>query len=103
MFDYEYGQADYNLDEIKEKLFAYLAKCHYPEDQNPETEAKKTFKYLENVVDKIIKRKNIQIQFRAGGSPLWHSTVMCYLSKWIAAELKVGKLLAEELDSQLND
>ena len=103
MFNYEYGQAAYDLDEIKEKLLTYLTKCCYPEDQNPEIEAKKLFKYLESVVDTIIKRKNIHIRFSSGASPLWHSTIMYYLSKWVAAELKVGKLLAEELDSQLND
>ena len=78
MFNYEYGQATYNLDEIKERLLIYLTKCHYPEGQNPETEAKKLFKYLEKIVDKIIKRKNIHLQFSGGGSPLWHATVMYY-------------------------
>ena len=99
MFDYEYGQADYDLDEIKEKLFNYLANCNYAKGKDPKTEAKKTFNYLETVVESIIKRKKIKIHFGSGGSPSWHSAVLYYLSRWISAELKIGKLLAERLSS----
>jgi hypothetical protein len=98
MFSYEYGQASYDLEEIKDKLLAYLKNCSYPETQDAETEAKATFNYLEGTVDKIIKRSPVNIRFGSGGSPLWHSTVLYYLSKWVAAEIKMGKIIASELN-----
>jgi methionine synthase I (cobalamin-dependent) len=103
MFSYEYGQASYDLEEIKEKLLAYLKNCSYPDTQNAEVEAKATFKYLESTVDKIIKRNSVNIRFGSGGSPLWHSTVLHYLSKWVAAEIKMGKIIANELDPASDD
>ena len=85
MFDYDYAQADYDLDEIKEKLYAYLVKCQYDTGKTPEEEATRTFKYVESLVDKTIKRQRLDIRFGGGGSPLWYSTIMKYLSQWIAA------------------
>ena len=102
MFEYEYGKADYDLDEVKEKLLNYLKKCKYLE-KDTEKAAMGTFKYLEKIVDSVLKSKAVKIEFSSGGSPLWHSTIFYYLSRWIAAENKIGRILAKELDDQLDD
>ena len=97
MFDFEYNRADLTLEETKESLLEYLKNCKY-HDRDPEQAARDTFKYLESIVEKVIKRQDVKINFHSGGAPIWFSTVMYYMSKWIAAELKISKIITEELD-----
>jgi hypothetical protein len=103
MFDYEFGQAGCDLDDIKEKLKEYLTNSYHENDQSPQEHADKTFKYLETLVDRIIKRKDYRLQFGSGGSPLWHANIFKYVSKWVDAELKMCEMLSKELNSKLED
>lgn len=103
MFDYEFEQAGYNLDEIKEKLKDYLLNSYHVSDNDPKNQAKKTFRYLENLVDCITKRKNYTMQFDSGGSPLWHATIFSYLAQWVRIEIKLCEMLSEELSVQLEE
>jgi len=102
MFDYEFGQAGYTLDEIKENLKNYLVGS-YHDNFDPHDQADRMFKVLENVVDCVIKRKDYRISFGEGGSPCWHAAIYKYLSCWIEAELKMCELLSKELNSKLED
>ena len=103
MSDYEFNQAEYNLEEVKESLHKYLNDCYYADEENPKEAAAKTFKYLENIVEDIIKKKPYSLRFGRGGSPLWHVSILKYLSEWIEAEYVVCKMLSKQLDSNLKD
>lgn len=102
MFDYEFGQAGCNLEEIKENLKKYL-EGSYKDNFDSFDQADKMFSLLETTVEDIIKRKEYRISFGSGGSPIWHATIYKYLSRWIDAELKMCEMLGEELDSKLED
>lgn len=101
MFNYEYGKAALELDEIKDKLRAYLLNS-YEKDKNPEKLASETFKYLENIVNRVIKKQSYKFKFNSGGSPGWHGTIFSYMSRWIKAELKMCDLLSKELDNHID-
>jgi hypothetical protein len=103
MSDYEYNQAQYDLEEVKENLLEYLSDCYYSDDSDPKGAAKRTYKYLESIVDNILKKKSYNLRFGDGGSPLWHVSVLKYLSEWIEAENKVCRMLGKQLDSNLKD
>jgi hypothetical protein len=103
MFDYEFGQAGGNLDEIKEKLKEYLINSYHENNKNPQEHTDRTFKYLESLVDRIIKRKDYKLQFGSGGSPHWHANIFRYVAKWVDAELKMCEMLSKELNSKLDD
>ena len=92
-------QVQTELSEIKEKLNNYLLGSYQRDSDGPEEPAQKTFKYLSDVVDLIIKRNEFKIQFGSGGATLWHSRVLFFLASWIELEYKYSLLLTKELDS----
>lgn len=87
------------LFEIKEKLYSYLLGSYQRDPDGPIEAAQKTFKYLGDVVDLIIKKNEFKIQFGSGGATLWHSRVLSLLASWIEIEYRYSLLLARELDS----
>lgn len=96
-YDLEYIQVE--LSEIKEKIYNYLLGSYRRDPGGPEEAAKKTFKYLGDIVDLIIKRREFKIQFGSGGATLWHSRVLSLLATWIDIEYKYSLLLAKEFDN----
>jgi len=101
MFDYEFGKAGSTLDELKANLKKYLINSYNDKD-DPENPAEATYKYIENAVDRIIKRQEYKFQFGDGGSPMWHAAIFKYLSHWVTLEIKMCELLAKELDAELD-
>jgi len=99
MANYDLEQVQLELSEIKEKLYNYLSGSYQRDPDGPEEAAKKTFKYLGDVVDLIIKKREFKIQFSSGGSTLWHSRVLSLLATWIDIEHRYSLLLAGELDN----
>lgn len=95
---YDLEQIQTELSEIKEKLYNYLLGSYQRDADGPEDPAQKTFKYLGDVVDLIIKKNEFKIQFGSGGATLWHSRVLSLLASWIEIEYRYSLLLARELD-----
>lgn len=93
--DFDLGQAQKRLKEAKEDTLTYL-KLTY----KTEAEALATYQYFESVVDKIIKRQQYRISFEAGGSPLWHSEALMFLSEWIAAENELGLIITHLIEGE---
>ena len=98
MFSYEFNQASLSLDEVKTNLKDYLVMSYEKISDNPEQQADNIFKILEAQVDRIIKRKSYRIQFGEDGSPMWHATVLKYLSRWVSLEYAMCEMLSEGLD-----
>jgi len=98
MSDYDLEQVREELSEVKEKLHSYLLGSYQKDPDGPEEATKKTFKYLGDVVDLIIKQQEFKIQFGSGGAILWHSRVLSLLAAWIEVEYKYSLLLYRELE-----
>lgn len=94
---YDLDKARQDLEQVKSTLFRHLLDSYYQE-QDSKQMADKTFKFLENIVDQIIKRKKFNIAFNAGGAPTWHSAVLTHLGAWVEAELRLNAILSEELN-----
>jgi len=96
---YDLEQIQIELSEIKSKLYSYLLGSYQKDPDGPEEAAQKTFKYLGDVVDLIIKKNEFKIQFGSGGAILWHSRILSLLASWIEIEYRYSLLLAKDLDS----
>ena len=92
MSSYEIQKAAQALDSAKDDVKKYL-KEHYPD----ETVATITFKYLEEIVTKIIKRQKVSVSWGSGASPCWHINIFRMLSSWIEAETNLSAAISEEL------
>jgi len=93
---YKFEEAKNELEYTKNELKEYLSNCYYNESSES---ANKTFKYLEKIVEKIIKRQKISISFGEGGSPEWYGNVFNLFSKWIMLELNICKMLSKNLET----
>lgn len=89
---FEINHAKLRLQEIKDKLRAYLHLTY----TTAET-AEDTYHYLERIVDKISKRQPYRICFERDGSPFWHAEVLQMLSEWIRLEHDLGLILTKAL------
>lgn len=98
MANFEIERVKASLSDTKDQLFDYLVDSYKKDSEGAECAAKKTFKYLGDVVDLIIKRQGFKIQFAEGGATLWHAKVLSYLSSWVELEYKYSLLLATALE-----
>lgn len=91
--EFEFNQAQLDLDDIKTKLRDYLLLTY-----KTEKDAEATYIYLEGIVSRICKSQDYTLSF-GGGSPLWHARVLYLLGKWVNLENKVGVLISREANS----
>ena len=98
MSNSELEQTQLEISAARDTLKTYLVNSYYKSAEESSKCAEKTFKYLERIVDSIIKRDAYHINFDKGGCPLWHATVLSLLAAWIKAEYKISYLLSKELD-----
>lgn len=89
------------LRTFKEETKKYLLKVKYVKmsevELTQEELAKNMFKYLENTVEMIIKRKPIKIRFAGNGDPIWYSKVFKIISKWVELETEIDELMRKQL------
>lgn len=95
IMEFEIEKARNNLDLLKLNIKNFLLASY-----NSDTEAaKKTFNYMEQVVEKISKRKKFTIDFQAGGDLGWYSGLFMHLAQWLEAEDTLNELLIKQLDT----
>jgi phosphomannomutase len=100
MHNFELEQARLDLDTTKESLRSFLVTSYTQSKYSkPEEVAAKTMKYLDSIIDKMIKKQAITVDFLHGASALWFSEVFKYFSTWIEQEVRVCSLLS----AQIND
>jgi len=99
MSDYELEQIKNSLKDLKVQLYNYLVDSYYSDPEGAIVAADKTFRYLANIVDLIIKKHSFKLQFGEGGAILWHAKIMEFLSLWLELEYKYSILLSEQLDA----
>jgi len=92
--DFEIAKARATLDAAKNNLENFLI-CSY----DGKEKAEKTFSYLEQTVDKVLKRKTLKIEFMPGGDTSWYAAVFLHLGQWMEAEEALNELLNRQLDA----
>lgn len=97
MNDFELEQAKADFETVKNNLHEFLLNS-YSDSENPENATKILIRYLDDIIEKIIKRQPIEIKFTQGASPLWYAEIFKYLSDLIEQDMKICELLSEQLD-----
>jgi len=98
MGEFELKQAQLDSELAREELFSYLQQSYCNSNvSDPEASCQQTMKYLEDILEKIIKKQKISIDFLNGASPLWYVDIFRYFSNWIEKEIKICDLLAQQL------
>ena len=97
MCSYEFEKARQDLATVRDTLYQHLI-TSYHKEKDSKASADSTFKYLESVIDNVIKRKKYYLSFHGGGSATWHSTVFELMGSWVEAETRLNSCMSEELD-----
>lgn len=96
MNDYELEQAKADLESAKDNFQNFLIQSYQNSKfSDPQASTEQTMKYLESILDKIIKRQAINIEFLNGASPGWYSEIFKYFSLWLEQEIRVGELMSK--------
>lgn len=90
---FELEQAKLDLETLKTELQNYLFQTY----KKQTTEADRIYIYLSDAVDKIIKRQPYTLKWGPGGTPLWHTTILNFIYRWVNLEIKISELLTETL------
>ena len=100
MHNFELQQAQLESELAREDLYNYLQLSYQNSNMgDPASSCDQTMKYLEEILEKIIKRQKININFLNGASPLWYAEIFRYFSNWIEKEVKVCDLMAQQIST----
>lgn len=96
MNNFELEQAKENLEITKTELHEFLMQS-YSDNADPAKATKDLIKYLDEIIEKIVKRQEINLEFTKGASPIWYAEMFKYLSNLIDQNMKICELLSKEL------
>lgn len=94
------SEAIEEVNKIKAEIETFVRGSKYIDvpDEDQERTAQEMKKYIETIVELIVKRKQIKFEFQAGGSSKWFSELFMILSKLLAADKKLNDVLERNLN-----